>query len=55
MDINPKMISFLSTKAETWPSPNSIYVNNKYAIVVISDEGRDMLKEQFKSLKRGHR
>ena len=53
-DLTPDMISFLATKVETWPSPNSIYVNDKYAIVALSEEGRRMLKEQFNSLIRNH-
>ena len=49
-ELTRQMVLFLSQKVKTWPSHTSTFVNNKYAVIALSDEGRKMLQEQFKNL-----
>jgi hypothetical protein len=52
-DISTEMADFLSTKINYWPSPNSIFVNDKYAIIALTKEGQKAIQSQFSTLPRG--
>ena len=47
------MADFLSKQITYWPSPNSIFVNDKYAIIALTKEGQEAIQSQFSSLSRG--
>ncbi len=48
--INPDMVNFIASDMKVWPSPFAVYVDDNYAIVVLSEVGRDNLKGQFNAL-----
>ena len=52
-DISTEMADFLSKQITYWPSPNSIFVNDKYAIIALTKEGQEAIQSQFSSLSRG--
>lgn len=49
-EITPEMITFLSTQMTSWPHPYSVYVDDKYAIIALTPEGKELLRNQFKLL-----
>jgi len=49
-DITPEMIDFVKYKVSRWPSPNAIYLDNKYGIVVLTPQGKNMLTKQFQQI-----
>lgn len=49
-EITSEMITFLSTQMTTWPHPYSVYVDDKYAIIALTPEGKELLRNQFKLL-----
>ena len=48
--INPEMINFIASDMKVWPNPSAVYVDDNYAIVVLSEDGRDNLRGQFNAL-----
>lgn len=53
-DLTPKMIAFLSTQMTSWPHPYSIYVDDNYAIIALTPEGKELLRNQFNLLHLSH-
>lgn len=49
--IRPEMIDFLSDKIGVWPAENALYVDDNYAIIALTHKGKNMLTEQFRSIK----
>ena len=49
-DITPEMITFLSTQMTSWPHPYSVYIDDKYVIIALTSEGKELLRNQFKLL-----
>ena len=49
-EITPEMITFLSNQMTSWPHPYSVYVDDKYAIIALTPEGKELLRNQFKLL-----
>ena len=52
-EITPKMIDFLSYKIDVWPSENAVYVDDTYAIIALTKNGKKMLTEQFRHVRDG--
>jgi len=52
-EITPKMVEFLSGKMGVWPSENAVYVDDNYAIIALTKNGKKMLAEQFKHIRDG--
>lgn len=50
-DITPQMINFFTAKISPWPAPDSVYVDNRYAVIALTPEGKKMLTSQFNLLK----
>lgn len=48
--ITPEMATFLTEKIKPWPSPDSLYVDNNYAIIALTPKGKTMLSTQFNHL-----
>ena len=53
-DLTPKMIAFLSTQMTSWPHPYSVYVDDNYAIIALTPEGKELLRNQFNLLHLSH-
>lgn len=49
-DISHQMIDFLMMGVAAWPAANSLYVDKQRIIVVLTSEGKSMLKQQFNQL-----
>ncbi len=47
------MEDFLLTKIQTWPSKNSLYIDNSNIIIALTHDGKTNLQTQFKSLLQG--
>ena len=52
-DISPEMINFLTQKIKSWPSPDSLYVDDIHGIIALTPQGKNMLTSQFKQLGTG--
>lgn len=52
-DITPEMAEFLS-HIRTWPNSNSVYMDNNYAIMALTRDGKKILSEQFGNIKKEH-
>ncbi len=50
-NITPEMVDFLTGRIKPWPSPDSIYVDQNYAIIALTPAGKNMLTGQFNLLK----
>lgn len=49
--ITPQMIDFLSYKMGVWPSDKALYVDDNYAIIALTKQGKTTISEQFQSIK----
>ena len=52
--ITSDMTRFLTTQIKSWPSPDSLYVDDTYAVIALTPEGKEMLTGQFNRLQRGY-
>lgn len=50
-ELTTEMIDFLANDNSVWPSPKSIYVDDRYSIVILTSDGQQQLQQQFKNLK----
>ena len=46
-DITPELTDFVKYKISRWPSQNAIYLDNKYGIVVLTQQGKNIITNQF--------
>lgn len=49
-DINTPIIDFVKYEVKLWPALNAIYLDDKYAIIVLSPTGKNSLKKQFQQI-----
>lgn len=49
-EITLRMANFLTRKIQTWPAPSSLYVDDRYAILALTEDGKTMLQKQFEQL-----
>lgn len=52
--ITNDMTRFLTTQIKSWPSPDSLYVDDTYAVIALTPTGKEMLTGQFNQLQRGY-
>ena len=50
-DITPQMADFLS-HIKTWPDAQSVYMDNNYAIMALTPDGKKLLTKQFGNIKK---
>ena len=49
-DITPQIYDYLTQNIDIWPSPNATYVDDKYYIISLTPEGKEMISQQFRQL-----
>lgn len=51
-EITPQMADFLTKRVKTWPSADSVYVDKNYAVIALTQRGKELLTRQFELLSR---
>lgn len=46
-DVTTQMTDFIRYKMSLWPSQDAIYLDNKYGIVILTQQGKNILSKQF--------
>ena len=50
-DITSQMYDYLLKEKNIWPSPDAIYIDDKYYIIPLTSEGAEMISSQFRQLR----
>ena len=51
-EITLQMADFLTKRVKTWPSADSVYVDKNYAVIALTQRGKELLTRQFELLSR---
>ena len=54
-DITAQMLDYLINGIKAWPSPKATYVDDRYYIIPLTEDGKKMISDQFNQLRRTSR